>query len=124
MIAPSGRSELRRAEYGACLVRQTVVGPDMRKMITRGVLVAAAVAATAAAGASPTFADNDSNFGGGVNAANNWNFTAAAVCLQEVAVVPVLGDYIADHTNNCSNGNVIDHAAQAAGKTVNDLTGH
>ncbi|WP_329303786.1 hypothetical protein OG410_40780 [Streptomyces sp. NBC_00659] len=96
----------------------------MRKMITRGVLVAAAVAATAAAGASPTFADNDSNFGGGVNAANNWNFTAAAVCLQEVAVVPVLGDYIADHTNNCSNGNVIDHAAQAAGKTVNDLTGH
>ncbi|MFD5520700.1 hypothetical protein [Streptomyces sp. NPDC127066] len=96
----------------------------MRKMITCGLLVAAAVAATAAAGTSPAFADNDSNFGGGVNAANNWNFTAAAVCLQEVAVVPVLGDYISDHANNCSNGNVIDHAAKTAGKTVNDLTGH
>jgi hypothetical protein len=55
--------------------------------------------------------DPDSNFGGGVNATNNWNFTAAAVCLQEVAVVPVLGDYVSDHANNCSNGNVIDHAA-------------
>ncbi|MFJ4823306.1 hypothetical protein ACIP5L_08485 [Streptomyces bacillaris] len=55
-------------------------------------------------------ADNDSNFGGGVNAANNWNFTAAAVCLQEVAVVPTMGDYVSDHVNNCSNGNVIDHS--------------
>ncbi|WP_194927021.1 hypothetical protein [Catenulispora pinisilvae] len=44
---------------------------------------------------------------GGVNAANNWNFTAAAVCLQEVAVVPVLGDWVGDHANNCSNGNVV-----------------
>ncbi|MEW1926282.1 MULTISPECIES: hypothetical protein [unclassified Streptomyces] len=63
--------------------------------------------------AAPAHADNDSNFGSGVNAANNWNFTAAAVCLQEVAVQPVLGDYMADHTNNCSNGNVIDHAEKA-----------
>ncbi|MFJ9687901.1 hypothetical protein ACIRRX_19740 [Streptomyces bacillaris] len=55
-------------------------------------------------------ADNDSNFGSGVNAANNWNFTAAAVCLQEVAVVPVMGDHVSDHVNNCSNGNVIDHS--------------
>ncbi|MFI7133660.1 hypothetical protein ACIBQ1_48845 [Nonomuraea sp. NPDC050153] len=60
--------------------------------------------------AVPAHADNDSNFGGGVNAANNWNFTAAAVCLQEVAVVPVLGDWVGDHVNNCSNGNVIDHS--------------
>ena len=63
--------------------------------------------------AAPAHADNDSNFGEGVNAANNWNFTAAAVCLQEVAVVPVLGDWVGDHKNNCSNGNVIDHAVKA-----------
>ncbi|MFJ9342112.1 hypothetical protein ACIRP0_22845 [Streptomyces sp. NPDC101733] len=62
--------------------------------------------------AAPAQADNDSNFGGGVNAANNWNFTAAAVCLQEVAVVPVLGDYVSDHANNCSHGNVIDHSGR------------
>ncbi|OXM55048.1 hypothetical protein CFP75_02240 [Amycolatopsis alba DSM 44262] len=54
----------------------------------------------------------DNVFGGGVNAANNWNFTAAAVCLQEVAVVPVLGDWVGDHANNCSNGNVIDHSGR------------
>ncbi|OAQ29356.1 hypothetical protein K457DRAFT_1875873 [Linnemannia elongata AG-77] len=44
--------------------------------------------------------DNDSNFGGGVNAANNWKFDAEAVCQQEVAVVPVLGDYVSEHFNN------------------------
>lgn len=60
--------------------------------------------------AGSAHADDDSNFGGGVNAANNWNFTAAAVCLQEVAVVPVLGDWVGNHVNNCSNGNVIDHS--------------
>ncbi|MGW7275967.1 hypothetical protein ACWGH5_36320 [Streptomyces sp. NPDC054864] len=56
-------------------------------------------------------ADGDSNFGGGTNAANNWNFTAAAVCKQEVAVVPVLGDWVGDHVNNCDSGNVIDHSS-------------
>lgn len=50
---------------------------------------------------------------------NNWNFTAAAVCLQEVAVVPVLDDHVSDHVNNCSHGNVIDHAADG----VSPLTG-
>ncbi|MGC4986020.1 MULTISPECIES: hypothetical protein [unclassified Streptomyces] len=79
----------------------------MRKTITT-----AALAMVALAMAAPAHADNDSNFGGGINAANNWNFTAAAVCLQEVAVVPVLGDYISDHANNCSNGNVIDHSGK------------
>lgn len=58
---------------------------------------------------SGSAAIEESNFGGGANPANNWNFTAAAVCLQEVAVVPVLGDWVGDHVNNCSNGNVIDH---------------
>ncbi|WP_405972630.1 hypothetical protein OG496_26235 [Streptomyces sp. NBC_00988] len=76
------------------------------------ILMAAACAAAALTLATPAHADNDSNFGGGTNAANNWNFTAAAVCLQEVAVVPVLGDWVGDHANNCSNGNVIDHSGR------------
>ncbi|MEV7168771.1 hypothetical protein AB0O18_03675 [Streptomyces sp. NPDC093224] len=79
----------------------------MKKIISAAALAVAAVSL-----AAPAHADNDANFGGGVNAANNWNFTAAAVCLQEVAVVPVLGDYVSDHTNNCSNGNVIDHSGR------------
>ncbi|ATZ22267.1 hypothetical protein ACFZBM_17265 [Streptomyces lavendulae] len=79
----------------------------MKKIITAAALALATIGL-----AAPAHADNDSNFGGGVNAANNWNFTAAAVCLQEVAVVPVLGDWVGDHTNNCSNGNVIDHSGR------------
>ncbi|RKT02365.1 hypothetical protein BX286_0265 [Streptomyces sp. 3211.6] len=79
----------------------------MKKIIT-----VTALALAAAAMAAPAHADNDSNFGGGINAANNWNFTAAAVCLQEVAVVPTLGDWVGNHANNCSNGNVIDHTGR------------
>ncbi|WP_435599640.1 hypothetical protein [Streptomyces sp. C10-9-1] len=79
----------------------------MRKIISTVTLALAAAALT-----TPAHADDDSNFGGGANGANNWDFTAAAVCLQEVAVVPVLGDYVSDHVNNCSNGNVIDHSGR------------
>ncbi|GLW71035.1 hypothetical protein Kpho02_33340 [Kitasatospora phosalacinea] len=79
----------------------------MRKIIT-----AAALPLLALTAAAPAQADNDSTFGGLVDAVNNWNFTAAAVCLQEVAVVPVLGDWVGDHVNNCSNGNVIDHSGR------------
>ncbi|MFI8086653.1 hypothetical protein ACIF6L_38445 [Kitasatospora sp. NPDC086009] len=78
----------------------------MKKMITVAVM---ALAATAMA--VPAHAVNDSNFGG-INAANNGNFTAAAVCMMEVAVVPVLGDWVGDRFNNCSNGNVIDHSGR------------
>ncbi|MFF3153223.1 hypothetical protein [Streptomyces sp. NPDC057910] len=77
----------------------------MRKIITYGLL-----AATAALTATPALADNDNNFGSGVNAANNWNFTAADVCIQELAVVPALSDWTGNHKNNCSNGNVLDHS--------------
>ncbi|MFD3585837.1 hypothetical protein [Streptomyces sp. NPDC058683] len=58
-------------------------------------------------------ADNDSNFAGPVNAADNWNFSAGVVCMQEVAIVPALAGtpgYVGDQDNNCSNGNVIDHS--------------
>ncbi|MEU3461285.1 hypothetical protein ABZ721_15230 [Streptomyces sp. NPDC006733] len=94
----------------------------MKKIITSGLLAAAALAA----GTPAAFADNDSNFGPGVNAANNWNFTAAAVCFQELAVVPVAGPW-ATNANNCTNGNVLDHAAQQgaerAGSVAGTLTG-
>ncbi|MFJ3976497.1 hypothetical protein [Streptomyces sp. NPDC090021] len=40
----------------------------------------------------------------------DWNFTAADVCIQELAVVPALSDWTGNHRNNCSNGNVIDHS--------------
>ncbi|WP_030764799.1 MULTISPECIES: hypothetical protein [unclassified Streptomyces] len=79
----------------------------MKKIISAAALTMAALAL-----ATPAQADNDSNFGGGVNAADNWNFTAAAVCLQEVAVVPVLGDWVGNHADNCSNGNVVDHSGK------------
>ncbi|KAG0306786.1 hypothetical protein BGZ99_001670, partial [Dissophora globulifera] len=46
-------------------------------------------AAVASAAPIPV-ADSDTNFGPGVNAANNWNFAAADVCIQELAVVPAL----------------------------------
>ncbi|MEV6240484.1 hypothetical protein [Lentzea sp. NPDC051838] len=73
--------------------------------------VLAAAGATLAA-ASPALADSDSNFAPGVNAATNWAFTAADVCIQELAVVPALSDWTGNHKNNCSNGNVIDHSGK------------
>ncbi|MFG3192464.1 hypothetical protein [Streptomyces omiyaensis] len=76
----------------------------MKKIIT-----AAALALTALALAAPAHADDDSNFGPGVNAANNWNFSAASVCFQELAVVPVGGAGTGDTFNHCTNGNVINH---------------
>ncbi|MBN0045065.1 hypothetical protein JS756_13270 [Streptomyces actuosus] len=79
----------------------------MRKIITTAALALAAVAL-----AAPAQADDDSNFGPGVNAANNWNFTAAAVCFQELAAVPAASGWAGDHVNNCVNGNVVDHAAR------------
>ncbi|MFJ7202353.1 hypothetical protein ACIQWR_02270 [Streptomyces sp. NPDC098789] len=77
----------------------------MKKMITTAGLVLASVAL-----AAPAHADNDSNFGSGVNAANNWGFTAAAVCFQELAVVPVGGAWNGNTFNHCTNGNVLNPA--------------
>ncbi|WP_030206242.1 hypothetical protein [Streptomyces bikiniensis] len=69
-----------------------------------------ALALTSLALAAPAHADNDSNFGPGVNAANNWNFSAAAVCFQELAVVPVGGAWDGNTVNHCTNGNVLNHS--------------
>ncbi|MFD6826651.1 hypothetical protein [Streptomyces sp. NPDC060085] len=77
----------------------------MRKIITCGLLAAAALCA-----ATPGFADDHSSVSGETSAADNWNFTAGIVCVQELAVVPALNDWTGNHQNNCSNGNVIDHS--------------
>ncbi|MFJ6775086.1 hypothetical protein ACIQOV_29695 [Kitasatospora sp. NPDC091257] len=75
----------------------------MKKIITAAVALLAASAMTV-----PAHADNDSTVAHGINAAINWNFTAAAVCLMEVAVVPVLGDHYLAHHDNCADGDIID----------------
>ncbi|WP_432033920.1 hypothetical protein [Streptomyces antibioticus] len=66
-----------------------------------------ALALTSLALAAPAHADDDSNFGAGVNAANDWNFSAASVCFQELAVVPVGGAWNGSTVNHCVNGNVL-----------------
>ncbi|MFC8342479.1 hypothetical protein [Streptomyces sp. NPDC057280] len=76
----------------------------MKKIITLTALTVVGLAL-----AAPAHADNDSNFGSGVNAANNWNFSAASVCFQELAVVPVGGAWDGNTVNHCVNGNVLNH---------------
>ncbi|MFE5563871.1 hypothetical protein ACFQ68_02675 [Amycolatopsis japonica] len=80
--------------------------------VALGASLGAAAPAMAEGTVDATIDAVDNVFSSGVNAANNWNFTAAAVCLQEVAVVPALGDWVGNHVNNCSNGNVIDHSGR------------
>ncbi|MFF3417584.1 hypothetical protein ACFYW9_23205 [Streptomyces sp. NPDC002698] len=76
----------------------------------KNIMMLAVLPVAALALAAPVaHADNDSNFGSGVNAANNWNFSAASVCLQELAVVPVGGASVGDTLNHCANGNVLNH---------------
>jgi hypothetical protein len=94
---------LGRSDVRAVTGRQARRSQDMKKIIALAAITLAALTL-----ASPAQADNDSNVGSGVNAANNWNFTAAAVCIQELAVVPVLADWTGNHHNNCSLGNVVD----------------
>ncbi|MGW2229487.1 hypothetical protein [Streptomyces formicae] len=76
----------------------------MKKIITVAGLVLA-VAGLAA----PAHADDRDNFGPGVSAANNWN-SSAAVCFQELAVVPVGSAWNGNTLNHCVNGNVLNHA--------------
>ncbi|MCX5139969.1 hypothetical protein [Streptomyces sp. NBC_00338] len=78
----------------------------MKKTLTAAVLALAALSM-----AAPAHADDDSNFGPGVNAANNWNFSAAAVCFQELAVVPVGAPWVGNTVNHCTNGNVLNHSS-------------
>ncbi|MFI5661543.1 hypothetical protein [Streptomyces sp. NPDC051684] len=75
----------------------------MKKMIT-----VAGLALAAAGLAAPAHAD--SNLGSGIGLSDNWDFGSAATCLQEVAVAPVLGGYVGEHTHHCSDGSLITHA--------------
>ncbi|OAR26727.1 hypothetical protein A8W25_31105 [Streptomyces sp. ERV7] len=82
----------------------------MKKITSVTALVLAGVAL-----AAPAHADgpNGSSFSGPVSTADNWNFSAGVVCMQETAIVPALGGtpgFVGDHDNNCANGNVIDHS--------------
>ncbi|GJJ77417.1 hypothetical protein EMPS_09776 [Entomortierella parvispora] len=54
-------------------------------------------------------ADNDSNFGGGTSAPNDYGIAAASTCLQDLEVVPALEALVGSTMNYCSNGNVVDH---------------
>jgi len=84
-----------------------IVTAGMRKIVTTATLAMAALAM-----AVPAHADNDSNLGDGVNAANNWNFTAAAVCFQELAVAPIVAPIVGESVHDCSNGNVLNHSGR------------
>ncbi|MFE1290872.1 hypothetical protein [Streptomyces sp. NPDC058751] len=79
----------------------------MKKIMMLTALPLAALALSAPAAQ----ADNDSNFGPGVNAATNWTFSAASVCFQELAVVPVGGASLGNAVNHCVNGNVLNHSS-------------
>ncbi|GAA2986543.1 hypothetical protein [Actinokineospora diospyrosa] len=79
--------------------------------VVGGLLVAVA-ASVATAGSALADGGVDLNFGVGVNAANNWNFSAASVCFQELAVVPVGGEWSGNTTNHCVNGNVLNHSGR------------
>ena len=77
-------------------------------MIMKKTLTVAAVAIAALGLASPAHADDHSNFDGPVDSADNWDFAAGVVAIQEAAVVPVLDGtpgYVGDNENNASNGN-------------------
>ncbi|ANZ42033.1 hypothetical protein BBK82_44995 [Lentzea guizhouensis] len=68
-----------------------------------------AAAGAALAAASPALADDDLAFGPGVNASNNWDYTAVRTCFQELAVVPVGGSTVVDAVDHCVQGNVLNH---------------
>ncbi|MFB7472701.1 hypothetical protein [Kitasatospora sp. NPDC056184] len=74
-------------------------------------LVLAALALAAAP--APAFASEPANAPGSAPAPA-WDFSAAAACLQEVAVVPALGSHGAGPAH-CANGTVLDHAVGALG---------
>lgn len=59
--------------------------------------------------AAPAHAVNGSNLGSGVGVSDDWDAGSAATCLQEVAVAPVLGDYVGDHSDHCTDGSLITH---------------
>ncbi|WP_217254062.1 hypothetical protein [Streptomyces sp. AC602_WCS936] len=76
----------------------------MKKIVFAGVPALALLLAAPAA-----HANTGPALGGTVDAASDWAFSTATVCLQEVAIVPQDGKAL-DHVNHCLDGNVIDTA--------------
>jgi hypothetical protein len=72
----------------------------MKKIITAGALALASVGL-----ATPVQAA-DSDIPGDLTA-DAFDFTSSAVCLAEVAVVPVLSDSANHQADHCSTGNII-----------------
>ncbi|MER5349498.1 hypothetical protein ABT093_04085 [Kitasatospora sp. NPDC002551] len=66
---------------------------------------------------APAFAGSAESAPAPGSGANGWDFSAAATCLQEVAVVPALGSHAAG-PSHCARGNLLDHAVG----TVDSLT--
>ncbi|MER7761902.1 hypothetical protein [Streptomyces sp. NPDC097619] len=67
------------------------------------IVMPAALAAAALGLAAPAHAD--SGFGGGAAAAgNHWQFAAAGVCVQELAVVPMGASWTGDSVRHCLTG--------------------
>lgn len=73
--------------------------------IATAVLTAAGatLAAVSPAVASPGIAEGEPN------PAATWDFSAAPVCFQELAVLPAGGGWAGDVANHCVNGNVLGH---------------
>ncbi|WP_208608537.1 hypothetical protein [Amycolatopsis pretoriensis] len=90
-------------------VRRCGFDHAMRKIIIAGLaLVSAAVGAATPAQAATTESSTSTDSGLIVGVTSTvMDFTAVAVCLAEVAVVPALSDWTGNHVHNCSNGNVL-----------------
>ncbi|MFF7351523.1 MULTISPECIES: hypothetical protein [Streptomyces] len=74
----------------------------------RKIIMTAALAVAAIAGAAPAHADNKAT------PITTWTFAPASVCgLEgaEVSALPILSNYVPIHANSCSHGNVLDHPA-------------
>ncbi|MCU7821288.1 hypothetical protein [Kitasatospora sp. DSM 101779] len=80
----------------------------MKKTFTSAALTAALLAPAAVlAPAAPAAADPADSLVGAINAANDWNLTAAAVCLQELAVVPVGAAWTGGTADPCTGGTIV-----------------
>jgi hypothetical protein len=71
---------------------------SVKKIVTAAVLATAALASAAPASAA------DGGHVGPADPPRPWDFSSAVSCLQEMAVVPVLGHWTGGHGDHCTNG--------------------
>ncbi|WP_369215569.1 hypothetical protein [Streptomyces flavofungini] len=70
----------------------------MRKIITCGLLAAAALSA-----ATPALAETKVDLGNGLDATSAGNFTADVACGRELPVAPGVGAWLSENTNLCED---------------------